>query len=210
MKILRAEWLATAAGPEGFPEPTVPEVTFLGRSNVGKSSLLNALVQRKKLARTSSAPGKTRLIHFFKVERPERETHFVDLPGYGYAKVSKSERKNWQRLIESYLEERPTLRAAVLLQDLRRDFSDDETLLINWLHERGIPVLLAITKIDKLKPMRRAARLRALKATIDLPAANVIATSSEKRIGLDELWRAIDATVDEASVSGDVSGDVVE
>jgi GTP-binding protein len=204
MKILRAEWLATAAGPEGFPEPTVPEVTFLGRSNVGKSSLLNALVQRKKLARTSSAPGKTRLIHFFKVERPERETHFVDLPGYGYAKVSKSERKNWQRLIESYLEERPTLRAAVLLQDLRRDFSDDETLLINWLHERGIPVLLAITKIDKLKPMRRAARLRALKATIDLPAANVIATSSEKRIGLDELWWAIDTTVDEASVSGDV------
>jgi GTP-binding protein len=199
MKILRAEWLATAAGPEGFPESTVPEVTFLGRSNVGKSSLLNALVQRKKLARTSSAPGKTRLIHFFKIERPERETHFVDLPGYGYAKVSKSERKNWQRLIESYLEERPTLRAAVLLQDLRRDFSDDETLLIDWLHERGIPVLLAITKIDKLKPMRRAARLRALKATIDLPAANVIATSSEKRIGLDELWQAIDATIDEAS-----------
>ena len=202
MKILRAEWLATAAGTEGFPEPTVPEVTFLGRSNVGKSSLLNALVQRKKLARTSSAPGKTRLIHFFKVERPERETHFVDLPGYGYAKVSKSERKNWQRLIESYLEGRPTLRAAVLLQDLRRDISDDETLLIEWLHERGIPVLLAITKIDKLKPMRRAARLRALKATIDLPAANVIATSSEKRIGLDELWQAIDATL--------VSGDVVE
>jgi GTP-binding protein len=199
MKILRAEWLATAAGAEGFPEPTVPEVTFLGRSNVGKSSLLNALVQRKKLARTSSAPGKTRLIHFFKVERPERETHFVDLPGYGYAKVSKSERKNWQGLIESYLEGRPTLRAAVLLQDLRRDISDDETLLIDWLHERGIPVLLAITKIDKLKPMRRAARLRTLKATIDLPAANVIATSSEARIGLDELWQAIDATIDEVS-----------
>jgi GTP-binding protein len=199
MKILRAEWLATAAGPEGFPEPSVPEVTFVGRSNVGKSSLLNALVQRKKLARTSSAPGKTRLIHFFKVERPEKETHFVDLPGYGYAKVSKSERKNWQRLIESYLEGRPTLRAAVLLQDMRRDITDDETLLIEWLHERGIPVILAITKIDKLKPMRRAARLRALKATIDLPAANVIATSSEARIGLDELWQAIDATVDEVS-----------
>jgi GTP-binding protein len=198
MKILRAEWLATAAGPEGFPEPSAPEVTFVGRSNVGKSSLLNALVQRKKLARTSSAPGKTRLIHFFKIERPERETHFVDLPGYGYAKVSKSERKNWQRLIESYLEGRPTLRAAVLLQDMRRDISDDETLLIEWLHERGIPVILAITKIDKLKSMRRAARLRALKATIDLPAANVIATSSEARIGLDELWQAIDTMIDEA------------
>ena len=194
MKILRAEWLATAAGPEGFPAPSAPEVAFLGRSNVGKSSLLNALVRRKKLARTSSAPGKTRLIHFFRVERPRLETHFVDLPGYGYAKVSKSERKKWQGLIESYLEGRSTLCAAVLLQDLRRDFSDDETLLIEWLHE-----LLAITKIDKLKPMRRGARLRELKKVIDLPAANVIATSAEAGIGLDELWKAIDATIAQAS-----------
>ncbi len=168
MKILNAEWLATAAGPEGFPAPSAPEVAFLGRSNVGKSSLLNALVRRKKLARTSSAPGKTRLIHFFRVERPRLETHFVDLPGYGYAKVSKSERKNWQGLIESYLEGRSTLRAAVLL---------------------------AITKIDKLKPMRRGARLRELKKAIDLPAENVIATSAEAGTGLDELWKAIDATI---------------
>jgi GTP-binding protein len=197
MKILSAEWLATAAGPEGFPAPSAPEVAFLGRSNVGKSSLLNALVRRKKLARTSSAPGKTRLIHFFKVERTGLETHFVDLPGYGYAKVSKEERRGWQGLIESYLEGRPTLRAAVLLQDLRRDISDDEILLIDWLHERDIPVLLAITKIDKLKPMRRAKRLRELKQSIDLPAANVIATSSETRVGIDELWKAIDATVAE-------------
>jgi GTP-binding protein len=203
MKIHGAEWLATAAGPEGFPAPSAPEVAFLGRSNVGKSSLLNALVRRKKLARTSSAPGKTRLIHFFRVERAKLETHFVDLPGYGYAKVSKSERKGWQRLIESYLEDRPSLRAAVLLQDLRRDFSDDETLLIDWLQERGIPVLLAITKIDKLKPMRRAARLRELKKAINLPAANVIATSAEASIGLEELWKAIDVAIDQRSSESD-------
>jgi GTP-binding protein len=198
MKILSAEWFATAAGPEGFPAPSAPEVAFLGRSNVGKSSLLNALVRRKKLARTSGAPGKTRLIHFFRIERPRLETHFVDLPGYGYAKVSKTERKGWQSLIESYLEARPTLCAAVLLQDLRRDPSDDETLLIDWLQERDIPVLLAITKVDKLKPMRRAARLREVRLAIDLPAANVIATSAESGIGLDELWRAIDATIAQA------------
>jgi GTP-binding protein len=193
MKINKAEWLATAADRSGFPAPSISEVAFLGRSNVGKSSLLNALVQRKKLARTSSAPGKTRLIHFFRVERPGIEIHLVDLPGYGYAKVSKTERKRWQGLVESYLEGRPTLRAAVLLQDLRRDLSDDETLLIEWLQEREIPVILAITKIDKLKPMRRKARSIELQKSIELPKRQIIATSAEKRIGIDALWHAIDA-----------------
>ena len=193
MKIINAEWLATAAGPDGFPRPTASEVAFLGRSNVGKSSLLNALVQRKKLARISSSPGKTRLIHFYRVERPGLEINLVDLPGYGYAKVSKSERAGWRGLVESYLEGRPSLRAAVLLQDLRRDISDDETLLIDWLHEREIPVVLAITKVDKLKSMRRKARLNELQKSIELPKSCVVATSAEKRIGIDALWRAIDA-----------------
>jgi GTP-binding protein len=198
MKTLRAEWLATAADPSGFPAPSAPEIALLGRSNVGKSSLLNALAQRKQLARTSSAPGKTRLIHFFRIERPDRVTLLVDLPGYGYAKVSKAERSRWRGLVEGYLEGRPALRAALLLQDLRRDFSDDEALLIDWLRERGVPVLLAITKVDKLSAMRRAERLRELARQSALPTSRVIATSSERRIGIDELWDAIDGCVEAA------------
>jgi len=195
MRVLEAKWHATAAGPEGFPNPAAPEVAFLGRSNVGKSSLLNALVNRKKLARTSSSPGKTRLIHWYHVRyelrAAAREMLLVDLPGYGYARVSKVERKHWQGLVESYLEDRPPLTAAVLLQDIRRDVSEDETLLIDWLAERKIPVVVAITKIDKLKPMRRAARLRALKQSIALPNARIIATSASSKTGLGELWGAV-------------------
>ncbi len=191
MKVIRAEWLATAAAPSGFPPPQVPEIAFLGRSNVGKSSLLNALVNRKQLARTSGAPGKTRLIHFYRVESPSLEVRLVDLPGYGYAKVSRTERVRWQGLVESYLEGREVLRTAVLLQDLRRDVSEDETLLIEWLAERSVPVVVAITKCDKLKPMRRAKRIRELRAQIPLPQEQVIATSAQKRIGIHELWRAI-------------------
>ena len=157
--------------------------------------MLNALVNRKKLARTSSSPGKTRLIHWYHVRYEARATNhqtlLVDLPGYGYARVSKVERKRWQGLVESYLDDRPTLTAAVLLQDIRRDVSEDETLLIDWLAEREIPVVLAITKVDKLKPMRRAARIRAMKQSIELPPAQVIATSAGQKTGLGELWKAI-------------------
>ena len=192
MRVLRAEFMLSAAAPGGFPRPEAPEVAFLGRSNGGKSSLLNRLVNRKQLARTSSTPGKTRLISWFRVVGSVQEIHFVDLPGYGYAKVGKGERRQWKRLIESYLDGRENLRAAVLLQDVRRDPSEDEDLLIEWLSERDIPVLLALTKTDKFKPMRRAERLRALRNAFDLPPERVFATSAEKGLGIPELWREID------------------
>ncbi len=195
MKVLRAEIVATAAGPAGFPRVVDPEVAFLGRSNVGKSSLLNRLANRKRLARTSGTPGKTRLVHWYRVEHPRAATLFVDLPGYGYAKVARSERARWKALVEAYLRDRPALRAAVLLQDLRRDWSEDEALLVEWLAERDVPVLLALTKSDKLKPMRRAQRARELARAADLPAERVIATSAEKGIGIAQLWSAIDALV---------------
>jgi GTP-binding protein len=193
VKILGAEMVAAAARTDQFPPEGPPEVAFLGRSNVGKSSLLNRLVQRRSLARTSGTPGKTRLIHWYRVERPGRETLLVDLPGYGYARVARSERQRWQALIESYLEGRATLRCAVLLQDLRRDLSEDEDLLIAWLRERDIPVILALTKCDKLKQMRRAARVGALRRRCDLPDDRIVPTSAEKDLGIEELWRAIDA-----------------
>jgi GTP-binding protein len=192
VKVLSAEIVATAAGPEGFPAEELPEVAFLGRSNVGKSSLLNRLAARKQLARTSRTPGKTRLLHFYQVKRPERELLLVDLPGYGYAKTSKSERALWRGLIEGYLEGRRTLRAAVLLQDLRRDPGEDEILLIEWLAERQIPALVAITKIDKLKPNQRTARLRALDGVLPVQADWVIPTSARTGAGIDDLWHRLD------------------
>jgi GTP-binding protein len=191
-RVSGAEPLAEADRPDRYPKPGAPEVAFLGRSNVGKSSLLNRLAGRRQLARTSATPGKTRKLYWYRLRRGGAEVWLVDLPGYGWARVSRQERRSWQRLVEAYLEERPTLCAAVLLQDLRRDLGEDEMLLLEWLAEREVPVLLALTKVDKLKPMRRAARVRELRAGSGLAPARVIPTSAEKGIGIAELWRAID------------------
>ena len=193
MKILRAELLLVASRPAEFPRSELPEIAFLGRSNVGKSSLLNRLVNRKQLARTSTTPGKTRLVHWYRIERASGALCFVDLPGYGYARVSQEERQRWKGLVESYLENRPALCAAVLLQDLRRDASEDERLLLAWLAERRIPTLVALTKADKLGLSQRTARARDIARALGLPAQRVLTTSAERGLGIPELWRALDA-----------------
>jgi len=191
-RILRAEWAAAASALAEFPPAREPEIAMLGRSNVGKSSLLNRMVNRRSLARTSATPGKTRLLHWYAVARGTRELALVDLPGYGYARVSRSERAAWQRLVESYLDARRA-RLALLLQDLRRDWSEDESLLLAWLAQRDLPALVVLTKCDKEKPQRAAARERDLRAEIALPKERVIATSAKTSRGIDELWRAIEA-----------------
>ena len=192
MKLIGAELIASAARAEDFPQLPLPELALLGRSNVGKSSLLNRLVQRRQLARTSASPGKTRLVNFYRVERPPRSLCLVDLPGYGWARVSRAERATWKRLIEAYLDRRERLRGAILLQDLRRDWSDDEALLVAWLLERRLPVLLALTKADKLGAAERGRRVRALAASAGLPAERCFVTSAKTGEGIDALWRAID------------------
>jgi GTP-binding protein len=195
VKIRDARIVATAVGPAGFPGDGLPEVAFLGRSNAGKSSLLNALVGRRELARVSGTPGKTRALHWFRIERLDDagRAHvllFVDLPGYGFARVAKTERAAWQKLVESYLDGRAPLRAAVLVQDVRRDASDDELDLVAWLAEREVPVLVAATKADKLKHGAREARLHALRAAYGR-SARVFATSAGTKLGIEELWEVL-------------------
>ncbi len=191
MKIRRAEHWTAVSSPGRFPAPEGPEIAFLGRSNVGKSSLINRLLSRRSLARTSSTPGKTRLIHFYRVELLDGACTFVDLPGYGYAKVSQREREQWRVLVESYLGARASLRLGILLQDVRRDVKDDELDLLAWLADCGVESLVAITKADKLKTMRRGAAVRAIRADLALPADRVIATSAQSGLGIPELWKAI-------------------
>ena len=193
MKVLGAELITVAARVEDFPQTPLPELALLGRSNVGKSSLLNRLVQRRQLARTSASPGKTRLVSFYRVERPDGALCLVDLPGYGWARVSKAVRAGWKALIESYLERRERLRGAVLLQDLRRDWGEDEALLVAWLAQRRLPVLLALTKADKLGAAERGRRVRALTSSAGIAAERCVVTSAKSGEGIDALWRAIDA-----------------
>jgi len=207
-RVLEARIVATAAGPEGFPRAGLPEVAFLGRSNVGKSSLLNKLVGRKKLARTSATPGKTRLVHFFEARRTSGSLLLVDLPGYGYAKVSQDERRRWKTLVEGYLQGRAPLRMAVLLQDVRRDARPDEIDLLAWLVEHGVPTLVAVTKCDKLGGTKRAERVREIRRQLDLPEEAVVPTSAAGGFGIAELWGAIDAALrgsagpDDAALEG--------
>lgn len=200
VRAVGAALLATAAEPAQFPPPERPEFAFAGRSNVGKSSLLNRLAGRRGLARTSAEPGKTRLINFFSVssrvevpgaEPERREVVLVDLPGYGYARVSKEERNRWRGRIEAYLVERPVLRAVFVLQDVRREIGEAERDLFAWLVERGIPAVLVVTKIDKLAPMQRARRVRELTQASGLERDCVVACSAVTGDGVDALWRAI-------------------
>jgi len=194
MKILSVEFIKSCEQPEQFPRDRMPAIAFAGRSNVGKSSLINSLLRRKGLARVSRTPGKTQMINVFLVTTDDpkgRRFYAVDLPGYGYAKVSKTIRARWQPLIEQYLTGNEELRGVLLLVD-SRGVSRQDVEAVDWLGRSGLPVLLVATKSDKLSRSERAASLSALRDTFTLPEeADVVAYSSVTHEGRDELWQAI-------------------
>jgi len=189
MKITSAEYLKAAAKPGQFPETALPEVAFAGRSNVGKSSLINTLVHRKNLARTSATPGKTRLIHFYDVNH---RLCFVDLPGYGYAKVSAEVRRSWRPMVEGYLKSRPNLVLVVVILDIRRDPSEDDVALAEWLSYHRIRHLLVLTKADKLSGNERRNRLRSISSRLGASAGGeLLLFSARTGEGRDALWKEI-------------------
>ena len=192
MNVLDAEFVAGATALGQLPAPTFAEVAFAGRSNVGKSSLINNLVQRKKLVRTSSAPGCTRAINIFRVrlrtDDDEAHLDLVDLPGYGYAQRSKAERKSWGPLIEGFLSERPGLRGAVVIVDIRRGVQNDDLQLLEFLESVDVTPILVATKIDKLPSNKRKPAVAALKRELNRPVVPYSAVTGD---GRDALWKRV-------------------
>lgn len=199
MIIRSAEFVLSAARASQYPPAVLPEVAFAGRSNVGKSSLINALVNRKKLALTSATPGKTRLINFFRIND---RFMLVDLPGYGYAKVSAAERSSWAPMIERYLSGRACLRAVVALFDIRRDPGPEDLKLVDFLARRGVPLIPVATKSDKLGRSAQARQLAAIAAAAGTAPAAVILFSTRSRQGREALWRAIGGFIEQAGEGG--------
>jgi len=191
MKIVRAEFVKSAVRPEHYPETAMPEVAFVGRSNVGKSSLINTLVGRKDLAKTSNTPGRTQLINFFSVNG---KISFVDLPGYGFAKVAKSLRKDWGEMIEAYLQGRQYLAMVIFVLDIRRDPNDDDLSLRDWLQNFRIPYLFVLTKADKLSRNQANVRRRVIEKYLGLPAGvKPILFSAKTQEGKSDIWQVLES-----------------
>ena len=175
-----------------LPKPTTPEVSFVGRSNVGKSSLLNRLLGRKQLARVSSIPGKTANINFFGVDGVK----FVDLPGYGYAKVSHAEKQRWADLIGGYFEQERSFNLVISLVDIRHEAQKLDLQMVDFLAEAELPFVVALTKADKITRNKQNQAAAALRSSFGLMQEQIIITSSETGLGIDELRRRIeDATL---------------
>jgi GTP-binding protein len=186
MKVTSSDIVISAVRPEQYPETELPEFALAGRSNVGKSSFINKMLNRKGLARISSKPGKTQTLNFYLINEI---LHFVDVPGYGYAKVSKSERAAWGKMIETYITSREQLRAVVMIVDLRHPPSQDDVMMYDFLKHYGIPCIVIATKADKIPRGKWQKYLKVTKETLDLDENDqIVLFSSETGEGKDKAW----------------------
>ena len=186
---MEVEFLKSAFHEKDYPPSDKPEIAFAGKSNVGKSSLINVLVNRKGIARTSSKPGRTQSINFFRVED---RLLFVDLPGYGYARVSNKMKNSWKALVEDYLRERRNLKAVVIILDLRRNLSSGDTDLLRWLSHYGITALIVLTKTDKLSRAKASVRAKELSNQLGgITQERPVLFSAKTKKGREDIWERI-------------------
>lgn len=191
MKVTSSEIVISAVKPDQYPVEPIPEFALAGRSNVGKSSFINKMLNRKGLARISSKPGKTQTLNFYIVNEV---LHFVDVPGYGYAKVSKKEREAWGKMLETYLTTREQLRAVLLIVDLRHPPTADDIMMYEFLKHYEIPCIVIATKADKISKTKRAQHLKITKEKLDLhPHDTIIQFSSETAEGKEKAWATIES-----------------
>jgi GTP-binding protein len=193
MEIKQSEFITSAVVPSQYPEDNRIEIAFVGRSNVGKSSLINTLTNRRKLVKVSGTPGKTRLVNFFLINN---EFYFVDLPGYGYAKVSKVEKESWGKVIENYLLNREPLKKIILLVDCRHKPTSDDVIMYNWIKHYNYSSVIVATKIDKLTKTELRKNLNMIKETLRIEAGDELLTfSSLNKQGKEELLEVISRSV---------------
>ncbi|OBR68485.1 YihA family ribosome biogenesis GTP-binding protein [Paenibacillus oryzae] len=196
MIIRDVQFVISAVKPHQYPEDALPEIALAGRSNVGKSSLINKLIQRKNLARTSSQPGKTQQLNYYRVNNG---LYLVDFPGYGYAKVSKTQREQFGTMIETYLQEREPHKLQLLVIDIRHEPSKDDQLMYKWLKHFQIPTCIVATKADKIPRSKWDKHIKMIKTTLEVePGDNVVLFSSETGLGRDQLWAIINEAISDA------------
>jgi GTP-binding protein len=189
MKVTNAEIVISAVSKTQYPNDQLPEIALAGRSNVGKSSFINKLIARKSLARTSSKPGKTQTLNFYKINDA---FYFVDVPGYGYAKVSKTEREKWGKMMEEYFQTRDTLKVVLLITDIRHEPTKDDIQMYEFLKYYELPVIVVATKLDKIPKGKRAQHLKRTIQTLQVEKGDlVIPFSSETGEGKDEAWKLL-------------------
>ncbi|MGO4108014.1 ribosome biogenesis GTP-binding protein YihA/YsxC [Paenibacillus sp. YAF4_2] len=189
MKITQSDFIISAVRPEQYPIDALPEIALAGRSNVGKSSLINKLIMRKNLARTSSQPGKTQQLNYYRVNEM---VYFVDFPGYGYAKVSKTQRELFGQMIETYIRDREELKLQLLVIDMRHAPSKDDVLMYHWLKHYNVPTCIVCTKADKIPKGKWDKHVKVIKETLEAdPRDHVVMFSSETGLGRDRLWEVI-------------------